>query len=46
VRGLWEAIGACGAPPKDHSYTLALLAIVLLFAVWIIVPVIVWLIFS
>jgi len=45
VRELWEAVGACGAPPKDHSYTLALLAIVLLLAAWIVVPVIVWLTF-
>jgi hypothetical protein len=46
VRTLWTAMGACGAPPKDHSYILALLAIVLLLAAWIVVPVIVWLIFS
>jgi hypothetical protein len=43
---LWEAIGACGAPPKDHSYTLALLRIVLLLGAWIVVPVVVWLIFT
>jgi len=46
VRALWEAVGACGEPPRDRSYALALLSIVLLLAVWIVVPVIVWLIFS
>jgi hypothetical protein len=46
VRALWEAVGACGAPPRDHSYTLALAAIVLLLAAWLVVPVVVWLIFS
>jgi hypothetical protein len=46
VRALWGAMGAAGAPPKDHSYTLALLAIILLLAGWVVVPVIVWLIFT
>jgi hypothetical protein len=46
VRALWEAVGACGAPQKDQSYILALLAIVLLLAVWTVVPVVVWLIFT
>ena len=45
VRGLWEAVGACGSPPKDRSYILALVAIVLLLAGWLVVPIVVWLIF-
>jgi hypothetical protein len=46
VRTLWQTMGACGAPPRDHSYILALLAIVLLLAAWVVIPVVVWLIFS
>ena len=44
MKALWETIGAAGSPPKDASYSFAVLAIVLLVLLWILVPAAVWLV--
>ena len=36
---LWETIGRCGDPPRDQSRTIALIAIILTFIPWILVPI-------
>jgi hypothetical protein len=41
---LWEAIGSCGDPPRDHSLGFAGLAVALLVVSWLAVPVAIWLI--
>lgn len=46
LRALYETIGACGDPPRDHSYNFAVIAIVLLVLAWIIVPVVLYRIFT
>lgn len=44
MKALWETIGAAGSPPKDASYSFAVLAIVLLVLLWILIPLATWLI--
>lgn len=46
MKALWETIGAAGSPPKDASYSFAVLAIVLLVLLWILIPLAAWLIFQ
>jgi hypothetical protein len=36
---LWQAVGNCGSPPKDHSRRFAIVAISLTFGAWVVVPV-------
>lgn len=36
---LWNAVGSCGRPPRDQSRQLAIVAIVLTFGAWVLVPV-------
>lgn len=38
---LWETIGHCGDPPKDHSRRFAVTAISLTLGVWIVLPLLV-----
>lgn len=38
LEALWETIGRCGGPPRDQSRTIALIAIVLTFIPWILIP--------
>jgi hypothetical protein len=38
LAALWETIGWCGSPPKDTSRTLAVAAIALTFAGWLVIP--------
>jgi hypothetical protein len=38
LRALWETIGRCGNPPRDQSRTIALIAIVLTFLPWVLIP--------
>ena len=35
---VWEDIGSCGRPPRDGVRTFAIVAIVLMVAVWIVLP--------
>jgi hypothetical protein len=35
---LWDDIGNCGRPPKDGSRKFAVIAIVLMAAVWVVLP--------
>lgn len=39
LRALYETIGRCGQPPRDQSRTIALVAIVLTFIPWVLVPI-------
>ncbi len=39
LEALWETIGRCGRPPRDQSRVIALIAIVLTFIPWIVVPI-------
>lgn len=41
IRALWDTIGAAGDPPKDHSYTFALLALILLALAALAIPLVV-----
>lgn len=41
VQALWDTIGAAGAPPRDHSYHFALVAIVLMIVASLAVPLVV-----
>jgi hypothetical protein len=41
LHAVWAAVGHCGRPPRDQSRKAALVAIVLTFAAWIIVPLVV-----
>lgn len=41
MRALWDTIGAAGDPPRDHSYTFALIALILLALAALAVPLIV-----
>ena len=45
MKALWETIGACGTPPKDGSYDVAVYASVLLALAWVLVPMAGWLLF-
>lgn len=36
---LWETIGRCGTPPRDQARTIALIAIILTFIPWVLVPI-------
>ncbi|MDH4364685.1 MAG: hypothetical protein OEY70_11460 [Acidimicrobiia bacterium] len=38
LRALWETIGRCGNPPRDQSRAIALIAIILTFIPWVLVP--------
>jgi hypothetical protein len=38
---LWDAIGSCGSPPRDHSRRFAVVAIGLTVGVWIVLPLLV-----
>ena len=38
---LWQSIGSCGEPPKDHSRRFAIVAITLTLGVWIVLPLLV-----
>ncbi len=38
LTGLYETIGRCGKPPRDPSRIFALIAIILAFAPWVIIP--------
>jgi hypothetical protein len=46
ARGLWDAVGFCGEPPKDQSFLFAVIAIVLAVLAWVLVPVVAYAIFS
>ena len=46
ARGLWDAVGFCGDPPKDQSFLFAVIAIVLAILAWVLVPVVAYAIFS
>lgn len=35
---LWETIGRCGEPPRDQARTIGLIAIILTFIPWVLVP--------
>ena len=35
---VWEDIGSCGRPPRDGVRMFAIVAIVLMVAVWIVLP--------
>jgi hypothetical protein len=39
LAALWETIGWCGSPPKDSSRRLAVIAVALTFAGWLLIPV-------
>ena len=39
LAALWETIGRCGGPPRDQSRAIALIAIVLTFIPWVLVPI-------
>jgi hypothetical protein len=39
IRQLYEAIGGCGAPPRDRAVEFALGATLLMLVAWILVPV-------
>lgn len=39
ARQLFEAIGGCGAPPRDHAVEFALGATMLMLVAWILVPI-------
>lgn len=41
VQALWDTIGAAGDPPRDHSYQLALIALILLALAALAVPLVV-----
>jgi hypothetical protein len=41
MKALWDTIGAAGDPPRDHSYTFALIALILLALAALAVPLIV-----
>ena len=41
MKALWDTIGAAGDPPRDHSYTFALVALILLALAALAVPLIV-----
>ena len=43
---LWQAIGACGDPPRDHSLGFAGLAVALVVVSWLAVPVAIWVLFG
>ena len=38
LRTVWDDVGRCGQPPKDGCRTFAIVAIVLMVAVWIVLP--------
>jgi hypothetical protein len=42
IQVLWDTIGAAGDPPRDHSYTFALIAIILMVVAAFAIPLIVW----
>ena len=44
MKALWETIGAAGNPPKDASYSFAVIAIVALVLLWVLIPIAVWLV--
>ena len=46
ARVLWDAVGSCGDPPKDQSFLFALIAIVLAVLAWVLVPVVLYALFS
>ncbi len=39
LQALWETIGRCGHPPRDQSKTIALIAIILTFIPWVLIPI-------
>ena len=39
MKALWQTIGRCGDPPKDQSKTFALVAVILLAAGWLVIPI-------
>ncbi len=39
IDALWETIGRCGRPPRDKSRQIALIAVVLTFAPWVVIPI-------
>ena len=39
LAGLWSAIGRCGNPPRDPSRVIALIAIILAFIPWVLIPI-------
>jgi hypothetical protein len=38
---LWQTIGSCGGPPRDHSRRFAIVAITFTLGVWIVLPLLV-----
>lgn len=38
LEALWETIGRCGNPPRDQARVIALVAIILTFIPWVLVP--------
>jgi hypothetical protein len=39
LEALWETIGRCGSPPRDQARTIALIAIILTFIPWVLIPI-------
>ncbi len=39
LEGLWGSIGRCGKPPKDPSRVIALIALILAFIPWVLIPI-------
>ncbi|MEM9040237.1 MAG: hypothetical protein AAGD33_10125 [Actinomycetota bacterium] len=46
IQALWDTIGAAGNPPRDQSYNFAVLAIVLLVLAVVVIPPLMWLLFT
>jgi hypothetical protein len=38
LQDLWQAVGNCGTPPKDHSRKFAIVAISLTVGAWVVLP--------
>lgn len=39
LEALWQTIGRCGEPPRDQARVIALVALILTFLPWIVIPV-------
>ena len=46
LEDLWQAVGFCGRPPRDHSRRFAIIAITLTVGAWVILPIAVALAFT
>ena len=38
LEALWQTIGRCGEPPRDQSRVIAMIAIILTFIPWVLIP--------